>query len=222
LAERLGASEEDVAGTLEVHVLLRPMSLNDPCLQPESTGSEAVGANVGEKDRLLESAEERLLLQQAMAKLPLRHRDIVRRRFLHGLTQQEVAATMGLSEIHVSRLEHQALARLRQSLHGAWDIDPPTFSPTAVPLSQAAGSRGECGTRDSRARSRSARAAKNHPPDHPWKPSGGFTLVELLVVLALIALLAGMLLPVLGSVRERAHQTTCLSNLRQIAQAQLL
>jgi prepilin-type N-terminal cleavage/methylation domain-containing protein/prepilin-type processing-associated H-X9-DG protein len=52
--------------------------------------------------------------------------------------------------------------------------------------------------------------------------SGGFTLVELLVVIAVLTMLAGILFPVLAQVRERARQTTCLSNLRQIGQAQLL
>jgi prepilin-type N-terminal cleavage/methylation domain-containing protein/prepilin-type processing-associated H-X9-DG protein len=54
------------------------------------------------------------------------------------------------------------------------------------------------------------------------KPWGGFTLVELLVVMALVTLLAAILLPVLGAARERARQSACLSNLRQIGQAQLL
>jgi prepilin-type N-terminal cleavage/methylation domain-containing protein/prepilin-type processing-associated H-X9-DG protein len=53
------------------------------------------------------------------------------------------------------------------------------------------------------------------------RPSG-FTLVELLVVIGIITVLAGLLLPVVASVRDRARQSTCLSNLRQIAVAHLL
>ncbi|BDI29736.1 hypothetical protein CCAX7_17870 [Capsulimonas corticalis] len=50
---------------------------------------------------------------------------------------------------------------------------------------------------------------------------GGFTLIELLVVIAVISIIAALLFPVFAKVREKARQTTCASNQRQIALATL-
>jgi len=50
-------------------------------------------------------------------------------------------------------------------------------------------------------------------------PRGAFTLVELLVVVAIIALLAAILVPVFGVARENARRTQCLNNMKQIGMA---
>jgi prepilin-type N-terminal cleavage/methylation domain-containing protein/prepilin-type processing-associated H-X9-DG protein len=51
------------------------------------------------------------------------------------------------------------------------------------------------------------------------KTKSGFTLIELLVVIAIIAILAAILFPVFASAREKARQTTCASNERQLGLA---
>jgi RNA polymerase sigma-B factor len=71
---------------------------------------------LGYEDQQLASTPERVALRRAMADLPERERRIVELRFYEGLTQSEIAAKVGTSQVHVSRLLRASLARLQDAL----------------------------------------------------------------------------------------------------------
>jgi general secretion pathway protein G len=60
------------------------------------------------------------------------------------------------------------------------------------------------------------------PRLRPFPARAAFTLIELLTVIAIIGVLAAILIPVVGRVRESARSAQCVSNLRQLAQGALL
>jgi RNA polymerase sigma-B factor len=121
LAERLDVSEEDVVGAKAVQDMLCPVSLDDLQEGQEGEGAEAVGARIGAIDPQFETLELRIVVRQAMERLPSHLRDILERRYFQGLSEQEVGRQLGVSQMQISRLERRALAWLREELREAFE-----------------------------------------------------------------------------------------------------
>jgi RNA polymerase sigma-B factor len=67
-------------------------------------------------ERRFEAGEERLLLESGLRTLARRERRIVQLRYFGGLSQRRIAAELGLSQVHVSRLLRQSLGKLRAEI----------------------------------------------------------------------------------------------------------
>ncbi|MGB9793221.1 MAG: sigma-70 family RNA polymerase sigma factor, partial [Thermacetogeniaceae bacterium] len=116
IAEALNFSKEEVSVALEAAQL--PISLFEAI--EASTNSE--GDSLRVLDCLKSDGEqesiwlEKIALRDALASLPERERRVIWLRFFEDRTQAEVGTMLGLSQVQVSRLERQAVARLRDYL----------------------------------------------------------------------------------------------------------
>lgn len=110
LAAETGASEEDVIEALEAGHAYRSASLDAP--GPEG---EPLTSRLGHLDRSYDKVDERDLLLPHIDALPKRERLILHLRFVEDLTQSEIAARIGISQMHVSRLLARSLAKLHDA-----------------------------------------------------------------------------------------------------------
>ena len=109
IAARLGVATEDLVEALEARTAYRPDSLD----APSATGESATPlARMGREDPGFARAEASVTLERAMRALPERERAIVILRFGEELSQSEIGNTLGMSQMHVSRLLRRALTRI--------------------------------------------------------------------------------------------------------------
>jgi RNA polymerase sigma-B factor len=115
IGERVGLDPEDVLAALEVSPAQHTISLE---ATPAGRTDEALtlGDRLGSEDSNLDRVEMRALLEQAMAHLNPREREIMALRFVEELPQTEVAKRLGISQMHVSRLQRAAVDHLRREM----------------------------------------------------------------------------------------------------------
>jgi RNA polymerase sigma-B factor len=111
LSVATGSSEEAVIEAIEAGQGYRATSID-----ASENEDDPLAARLGEVDLHFDAVEDRALLGPALATLPRREQAILRMRFIEGLTQSEIAAAVGVSQMHVSRLLSASLDQLRQRI----------------------------------------------------------------------------------------------------------
>jgi RNA polymerase sigma-B factor len=113
LAERLGVTPDDVTEAMEIGPAFVPVSLDQPVASADGD-SRSVAEQIGDEDPELGRVEMRDVLDRAMEHLTPRERSIMAMRFYEQLSQSEIARRLGISQMHVSRLQRAALEQLRK------------------------------------------------------------------------------------------------------------
>ncbi|MFF8838465.1 RNA polymerase sigma factor SigF [Streptomyces sp. NPDC015130] len=117
LAEELGISPEEVVEGMTASNAYTASSLDARTEEDESGNGDATLADrIGYEDDGLTGIEYVASLKPMIASLPSRDRLILSLRFVSGMTQSEIGAELGISQMHVSRLLSRTLGRLRRGL----------------------------------------------------------------------------------------------------------
>jgi RNA polymerase sigma-B factor len=112
IAERLDTTIELVLEAREAAAAYRAVSLDRP---RDEDDDDPLGQSVGVDDPGFGVAEDAATVEQLMRVLSDREREVLRLRFVDDLTQAEIGARVGVSQMHVSRILRQAIARLREA-----------------------------------------------------------------------------------------------------------
>ena len=111
IAGRLKIAEEDVLACMEAGRAYRPTSLD--AAQDREDGPPGVLDRLGYEDPALDEVEHRDLVRHLLVQLPEREQRILLLRYYSNLTQSQISAELGVSQMHVSRLLSRSFARLR-------------------------------------------------------------------------------------------------------------
>ena len=116
IAQETGFSVEEVFETFEVERCGRPLSLDAQYEGDDGDDVSTILDYLGDKDPDLEGLVDKLDLETAMRGVDSREQAIIYMYYYKGLSQTEIAKRLDLSQMHVSRLQRNALSKLKMTL----------------------------------------------------------------------------------------------------------
>ena len=111
LAKRLEVSEENIIEAMAAQQNSNVFSLDCGC--SEGQDEAPLSFFIGGHDPAFEQLEKDLVIENALASLPVRHRRVMDLRLNHGWTQTKIARELRISQMHVSRIIREAVGMLQ-------------------------------------------------------------------------------------------------------------
>lgn len=116
IAEHLGVSEEDILETMEMGRSYKALSV-DRKVEADSEGSTVALLDlVGDSEGGYENVDFKLILEKILPILSEREQNILRCIFFENMSQKETGELLGISQMHVSRIQRRSLKKLREAI----------------------------------------------------------------------------------------------------------
>lgn len=116
IADHLGVSEEDVLETMEMGKSYKALSV-DRKIEADSDGSTVTILDlIGNSEDGYSHIDQRMLLEKILPILSEREQEILQCTYFENMSQKDTGERLGISQMHVSRLQRRALRKLREAL----------------------------------------------------------------------------------------------------------
>lgn len=116
IAEYLDASEEEILETMEMGKSYKALSV-DRKIEADSDGSTVALLDlVGNTEDGYDNIEQKLMLEKILPILSEREQQILQCTYFDSMSQKETGEKLGISQMHVSRLQRRALRKLREAI----------------------------------------------------------------------------------------------------------
>ena len=119
IAEHISATTEQVMEAREAAGAYRAVSLDRP--RDDDEEGDGMADSMGIEDPGFDWAEDAATVERLLTVLSDREREVLRLRFAEDLTQSEIGARVGVSQMHVSRLIRQSVEKLRDEVASTLD-----------------------------------------------------------------------------------------------------
>ncbi len=122
IAEYLDVEEDDVLEAMEMGKSYQALSM-DHSLESDSDGSTITLMDViGQQDNGYEKTDQRMLVAEALNVLSEREKQVIQFTYIDQLSQKEAGEKLGISQMHVSRLQRKAIKKLQDAILAAGGV----------------------------------------------------------------------------------------------------